>query len=785
VHRRSYFALILVLILVTHARGETVRGVVTDASGAPVRGALVQLMEEARVAAETRSAGDGAYLLALPAHGARPREARIRVEANGFERAEEFVPVGEGSLIRQDIVLRVSPYRQSMEVQAAPPAGDASLDMTGLRESAARDLGEAAAALDGVWKLRKAGIANDLVIRGFQRGNLNVLVDGSRTYGACPSHMDPPAQHVDFAQVDHVEVTKGAFDVTNQGSLGAVVNIVTKSPGMGFQLRPTFSTGSFGFVNPAVTASYGTERFRVLTGYSYRSSDPYKDGSGKYVTDYAPYSLTGKRERSFDIHTGWVETQLNLTDRQQLSFGYTRQQSGLVLYPYLQMDSDYDNADRGTFRYSARDLSSGLRNFRMEGYFTQVQHFMSNSQRSGANGGAWTMAADASSRVIGGRVEADLANHITWGFESFYRKWDVLGTMLMGGMPMVSPSIPDVSTQSTGTFVTFERSLTEFLKIKSGARFDHAHSEVGVAGASTDYYYQFHNTRNTSATDNYASGHLRLSFAIPRAGESYVGVGSNGRIPDAQERFISRGMGTSINVGNPNLRPTRNTELSAGWNYVTQRFYLRPSLFYSYLDNFVLVNNQMEVNPLNSGGMGSGGMGGGMGTDMPSMDMGTGSALFARSYRNVDARMYGGELGYGVTLTSTLSLNGGASYTRGRAAMFQGDPLNVNLPEIPPFRAWSALRYATRWMFGEFGTTVVNRQSLVNTNLQEVPTAGYGLLNAKIGFTLEKFSVSATMDNLTNRFYYEHLSYFRDPFAAGVKIPEPGRNLFLQVRYNF
>ena len=77
------------------------------------------------------------------------------------------------------------------------------------------------------------------------------------------------------------------------------------------------------------------------------------------------------------------------------------------------------------------------------------------------------------------------------------------------------------------------------------------------------------------------------------------------------------------------------------------------------------------------------------------------------------------------------------------------------------------------------------RQSLVDTDLNESPTAGYGLLNVKFGFTAKKLSASFSMDNLPDHFYYEYLSYFRDPFAAGVKVPEPGRNVFAQVRYSF
>jgi hypothetical protein len=37
----------------------------------------------------------------------------------------------------------------------------------------------------------------------------------------------------------------------------------------------------------------------------------------------------------------------------------------------------------------------------------------------------------------------------------------------------------------------------------------------------------------------------------------------------------------------------------------------------------------------------------------------------ARSYTDVDARIYGGEMAYGVTITPALSLSEGGSYSRG------------------------------------------------------------------------------------------------------------------------
>ena len=750
---------------------DLLRGIVTDASGAAIREASVQLLLDGRAAAETKTGMNGEFAIPLPTGAGPGIGYTIRAAASGF--APASLPLRQESTGRIVLTLEIAPYRQSVEIPESMTANEALLDISGVRESSAKDLGEALAALDGVSKIRKAGIANDLVIRGFQQNNINILVDGSRTYGACPSHMDPPAQHVDFAEVDRVEVTKGAFDVTNQGSLGAVVNIITKSPGMGFSVRPSLSFGSFHYFNPSITASYGNRAVRVLGGYSYRTSDPYIDGSGRPFTDYASYSERGKQQRALDINTGWIETQFSLTDRQQIAFGYTRQQAGLILYPYLMMDSDHDNADRGTFRYSARDLTASLRSLRVEGYFTQVKHFMSDSQRTTAMMGSWMMAADASTRAIGGRIEGDWGRRWTGGVEAYNRNWNMLGYMKMAGMLTVNPSIPDVNTQTLGSFANYRHRLTDRLRLTGGIRFDHAQMKVQSAQASASLYYQFHNTRRTSNADNYVSGNAQLSLALPKAMELFAGIGTTGRIPDAEERYISRGMGAGATVGNPLLPTTRNTELTAGWNVNRGRFYLRPIFFYSFLDNYILVNNQPQLNSMSPGG---GSMGG----------MGMAAAPTARSYANIDARIYGGEMTYGITLTGALSLNGGGSYSRGTATPQPSiNILSTNLPEIPPLRGWSSIRYAHRWAFAEFGAVAADRQTLVSTDLKEVPTAGYGLFNIKLGFTYRKLSGSFAIDNLLDRFYYEHLSYYRDPFAAGVKVPEPGRNVFAQMRYSF
>jgi iron complex outermembrane receptor protein len=754
--------LVCLTALVSVAQAQEIRGIVTDPSGAVVADALVRLSAGDVVVASTKTDRRGNYLISARGQNCSP--CSLTVSAEGFAAASREVSVQQGERLAVPFQLEIAGKAETVSVDARSQPLREHLDISDVRESPAKDVGEALTAVDGVYKIRKAGIANDVVVRGFQQNNVNVLIDGARIYGACPGHMDPAVQHADFAEVERVEVVKGPFDIQNSGSLGATINVVTKTPPLGFRITPSFSTGSFGYFNPNVTASLGRNAFRMLAGYSYRTSDPYRDGSGRSFLTYANYKASALARRSFDINTGWFETEVYPSEHQKISLAYTRQQSGPVLYPYEAMDSEYDNADRASFKYEIRDLSGTIRAVRLQTYLTQVVHFMTDTYRDSAMMGSWMMAANAHSRTIGGRIEADAGPELTLGVESYSRNWNMAGYMKTGMAILANPSLPDVGTSAVGAFADYRHPFTDRLRLTGGIRFDHASMATGIAGLNTDAWYKYQDTRRTSTTDNYASGNVLLSYTLPRGMELFAGIGTAGRVPDAEERYLNRVSMMAVNIGNPNLPIVRDTEVAAGVVFQRRASYIKPTVFYSNIGDYILVNNQPLLN-----------MAGTMGSPMS-----------ARSYTSVDARIYGGEVSYAIALPSSFSWTGGGSYSKGTNTRKPlAGVLDTNLPEMPPLRAWTALRYTYQTVWAEVGGTAVNRQELVDRDLRETPTAGYGLMNLKVGFTYRKLFASFAVDNLLNRYYYEHLSYYRDPFASGVKVPEPGRNLFLQVKYAF
>lgn len=295
----------------------------------------------------------------------------------------------------------------------------------------------------------------------------------------------------------------------------------------------------------------------------------------------------------------------------------------------------------------------------------------------------------------------------------------------------------------------------------AGGRLDFAASEARNQSLNTNLYWAYQGTRSTSHTDATPSGTVSLTYRLPQGLELFGGVGSTARLPDPQERYFELKRSGSDWVGNPNLKLTRNSEADAGVNYASGHFTLRPTVFYSHLDNFVALYAQPLRNPA-SGIMNKS----------------------ARSYENVEARMYGGETSWSVAFNRAILLAGGVSYVRGMqfAKPAAGMP-GGNIAEIPALKSRASLRYGNRLFFAEVEGRAVGRQERVDPSLQEQPTAGYALLGIRGGIHHERWNLAAGIDNLFDRFYYDHLSFQRDPFRTGVRLPDPGRSFYMNLSF--
>jgi iron complex outermembrane receptor protein len=663
---------------------------------------------------------------------------------------------------------------EEIEVKAKKQTGVESLEIREVRETDAKDTGEAIEVLDGIAKLRKGGIANDVVLRGFQRDNINVLVDGVRIYGACPNRMDPSSFHLDFAEVDRIEVLKGPFDIRNQGSMAGLVDIKTKEAKPGPHGELNLNYGSFNSLNSSATASYGAGRFDILIGGAYKYSKPYEDGDGSRFTEVYPaassnrYKNSEKDGAAYNIKTGWTKIGFSPVENQRLELSYTQQRADDVLYPYLLMDADYDDTDRINAVYKIDKIGDTFKALRIQAYWNQVKHDMTDEKRCSSTTDpimcstglprAYSMKTYAETETSGGKIEGQFgfAGETNIGIDYYLRNWDNTTTMAMksGMMYMYSDqaSVPDVDTENIGAYVEQKNRLTDKLDLTAGLRLDSTETEAGID--RTSFYDLYYTNSMTGDTDTYPSGNIQFNYQFTESLSTFLGFGHAVRVPDPAERYFAlQKMGTMIKpdwVGNPKLKPTENNEVDLGMKYSVGTALMKLNLFYSDLNDFIVVRDIFN------------------------------GTRYAKTYSNIDAVMYGGEASASVAIPSDLYLTAGISYTRGKNVTE-----DTNLPEIPPLKGRVGLRYDNNTYFGEIEGLFAASQTKVDTVLQEEETSGWGIANLKAGYTYKGLKFFAGVRNIFDETYDEHLSYSRDPFASGVKINEPGRTFYATLQYTF
>ncbi len=691
-----------------------------------------------------------------------PGDYEVRATLAGFE--ERLVPgvsVRAGKETPLELVLEVASFRETVSVVGEAPRG--TLEAAELREGFALDIGEALGWKAGLWRLRKGGIASEVVLRGLQSRDLNVLIDGQRVYGACPNHMDPAAFHVDFAEVDRVEVGKGPFDVKNQGALGGTVNVVTRKPEPGWHATPTLAAGSFGLLNPSLTLGRGGERLSALAGYSHRRSLPYRDGDGRRFTELANYRPENRGDEAFSIATAWGRVVWEPAAGHQVDLAYTRQDSGAVLYPYLMMDALWDDTDRLSLRYEATGLGARQASVRAQGYFTQVDHWMTDERRTSslAKPRAYSMGTQAETRTAGGKAEAVLGG-LTFGVEGYERRWDATNELAASAYAPQA-MIPGVSVRLGGVFAEYLRSLGHGLALSAGGRIDAARSEADPGRANVALYETYQGTRSLSATNTLPAAKVRLAWRRG-AWELAGGVGHAARVPEATERYLAlKRMGTDW-VGNPDLAPSRNTGLDVAAGFTRAGFRLDLGLYASRVSDYITVYDQARR------------------TALPDV-----TNTVARSFANVDATLTGAELGWSLPIVfGRVFISGDVSYVRGRQ---DGDPARGiaagPLAEMPPLRGRVAARYDDGRYFGSVEGVFAADQDRVDVSLNEARTPGWGVMSASAGVRQGRLRVTVGLANALDRLYTDHLSYQRDPFRSGVRVPEPGRSLFANASYRF
>jgi len=359
-------------------------------------------------------------------------------------------------------------------------------------------------------------------------------------------------------------------------------------------------------------------------------------------------------------------------------------------------------------------------------YFNYTDHIMDNAMRESQ----MTMTTAAKNLTIG--AVGDF-------YELFYRNWDsdnmfyqrasgntILENHLMPNTKALSAAIHDQLT-----FGLFK--LSGKLGIVNQSM-----NDVSMESFFNQYY--------DNAGYNRWFPTFGISLNYTNSINNKVGYGlmleGAGEPPALEELYISveKPMTKPNWSGNPTLDQPYRAVLRGMVAYE----YLSLEIYYSRVWNYVNLTKIPGVKPV-------------------------------QTYNNVDASLIGTNFSFTSKFVD-LSL----SYTYAQN-LTNDSPLS----EIRPFESLLKLRSPKFWGMNLLAVISYEaEQTRIDLMLNESTTPAWYRADIGINYILDNLKIKFMIENVTNQLYYKHLSYLRNPFASGVNVFEPGRNVYLSFTYS-
>ncbi len=638
------------------------------------------------------------------------------------------------------------------------------------------DLGEMLSnTLPEVTLVRNSGVGNDIIVRGFRKDNINITIDDAKVCGACPNRMDPPSMHVSSSQIKNVEVQEGPFDVTQFGSLGGKINVVTKDPEKGIHGEVSGTVGSFDYRKLSTTVEGGNDTVQALVGFSRETSGQYKDGNGRTLTEQTDtlassasqkYAAAYKNMDAYERNNYWAKIVGNIGDNQKLTLSYFGDRADNVLYPRYPMDALQDDTNMFKVAYQLFDLGEYSQELKIEGYHSKVTHLMGTDFRVSAIAPAIPMVAPADTVIKGAKIENTLeVSGITLkgGIDASKRNWNATkGTEIN---PIRNIMLPDVDTNNLALYAKASKTLSNY-ELSGGIRYDDTSIKPNTSLHDSVVGDMTYLSALKDKNYNDVSANIMAKYNYTANTNVFVGIGQSIRVPDAKELYLvtTNPMGTlntnsAINGGNNNLNETKNREIDVGAEHTAGNFHVKGTAFYSDLKDYIYAYS-------------------------------TGTTS---TWANIDATIVGFDLKADLALNGEWMIQSGMAYQKGTKkdpSQLGATQTDKNLAEIPPLKGRIALVFddSTNYAMAEW--IAANNQTIDADN-GEKELAGYTLLNLKYGTQLgHGFSLSTGINNFFNRTYALNNSYIGNQLISytgtnPLVLNEPGRNFYATVSYKF
>ena len=611
--------------------------------------------------------------------------------------------------------------------------------------------------------------------RGMYGERVNVQVNGMHITTGGPNGMDPPLSYVPRGQLESLEVMRGIAPVSSGvETIGGTIKAKGKSSSFATQdrLTPTFDINTGGAsvdesttVSGIASAANRSHRLHVYGSRDNGNNIEIPDGKirpsrherNNYGAGYG-FRNRGGHEFSFDVRH-------NNTDP-----------TGT---PSLPMDIKFIDTDIVQGEYSG-----SVGDYALHGqlYWSDVNHEMSNFVLRDPPNPMMTRLNDAKSDGIGYRTDVGIpvaAGTLLLGIDGHLDDHEATVTDPVNNPAFRVEAFNDVKRDAFGFFTEWNGDIAKAWNLQLGARYNRVEAQAGQVShfmammnpAIGTLQNRFNSADRDNNQDNFdlvAKLDHALSSQINIIGE----VGMKTRAPSYQQLYLwvplqaTNGLADGHNyVGDINLDSEKAYEAGLGLDWHSGRVYAAPRLFYRYVDDYI--QGTPSTDPLVIG---------------VSSANGDPNPL---QWSNVDAKLYGADMDWGVTINRSWRLDGVVSYVRG-----ERDDINDDLYRIAPLNGSATLTYSrSNWWTGLEGVGYAKQNKVSETNDEE-KSSSYTLLNLRGGINvMRNLAISLGVENVFDKDYEPHLSGINrvanSDVAVGDRVPGPGRNYFATLQYKY
>jgi iron complex outermembrane receptor protein len=643
------------------------------------------------------------------------------------------------------------------------------------------DIAEALAReVPSISMVRRSGIANDIVLRGQKRDNINITIDDAKVCGACPNRMDPPTSHVLTNNIESIEVIDGPYDIENFGTLSGSVKVKTKEPSKDIHAQVDVNVGSFHQRKASATVSGGTDKVQLLISASTEASGQYKDGNGdtlaEQIDNYATKNPKAAKYRYQDKYhdmdaysktSFMAKAFIHFTDDQLLKLSFTANRSDDVMYPSSPMDAIYDDSNIYDLQYSINNLASFSKKLEFQVYHSDVDHPMSTKYRMSSIMMDAIFSNELTTDMNGARVKntLDITDNIqmNFGLDASLRNWD--GDYKKNAN-VVGTSITSTDTTNIALFAKIDQDL-DALHVSYGLRLD----STNVSPETYNRTKGIIATKDAWQSNDYQdfSANVFATYTLSNATKVFGGFGKGSRVPDARELYIlgkpimtpgDVNMGKQLQIGTPDLKSTSNYQVDLGVEYTAGDFTTKAKVFYNRLQDYIYYNS---------------------------------TKAGAHKFENIDAYIYGAELSATYFVNDESYFDFGVAYQRGEKDEALAGQTDTNLADIAPLKGRLAYTYEyaqdSKFKIEGLGADTWSNYDADNG---EQELGAYAVLNLKLEHQYDNgLGVAIGVDNVTNQTYIVSNTYKDLILVSGdlndevMLINEPGRYFYANISYKY